>query len=370
MFNAWGIAQIFFCCCVFIGCPVTSNYVDTQDQTSPRANTLSDDADDIQRQLENEAKDRLKYGRPKTIWVFHLPTRYPFFTPTEPGFGDQDFHLNKFEKRFLKKHKTTPKDEPKNVTEFLMEDWIYQEQANWSAKYPNCGGRSQSPVNLPAKGLIKAKARKLAFINYDAVPISLTLQNDGKRAILFGEWNRHFRPMVYGGAAYSRRYFFHSLVIHWPSEHSISSMQFPVETQLLHISAEYENFNDAVKKSSSDPLAFLGVVNIYKFSNQTHPGVEELIKSSVNTGFTNVTLAPKPLSFYSPPFEHYACYQGSLTTPPCTESVLWIVRAEALPVNRDEFNVPYGLCNTYGEPDVKPFRLVNPLNDRLVYHFQ
>ncbi|GBP70616.1 hypothetical protein EVAR_98196_1 [Eumeta japonica] len=32
----------------------------TQDQSSPRANTLYDDADDIQRQLDNEAKERLR----------------------------------------------------------------------------------------------------------------------------------------------------------------------------------------------------------------------------------------------------------------------------------------------------------------------
>lgn len=46
----------------------------TQDLTTPRANTLFDDADDIQRQLDNEARDRMKYGKVSfvNIYMFFL----------------------------------------------------------------------------------------------------------------------------------------------------------------------------------------------------------------------------------------------------------------------------------------------------------
>ncbi|XP_063377561.1 uncharacterized protein LOC134664746 [Cydia fagiglandana] len=47
----------------------------TRDQMSPRANTLSDDKDDIQKQLDNEAKDRLHFATGPKIWVLHFPTR-------------------------------------------------------------------------------------------------------------------------------------------------------------------------------------------------------------------------------------------------------------------------------------------------------
>ncbi|XP_060801892.1 carbonic anhydrase 1 [Amyelois transitella] len=341
---------------------------ETSDQTSPRANTLLDDADDIQKQLENEAKDRLKYGRPKTIWVFHLPTQYPFLLRTDPiRTYRQDLSHNGFRNIFHKKHKQPPVKA--NLTGTSPDNWEYKDQVNWSIAFPSCGGRSQSPVNLPARGLVNSKAKKLLFINYDTRPTSMSLQNDGKRVILLGEWKKQNRPLVYGGAAFNRRYVFHSLVLHWPSEHTISGLQYPIESQVLHISAEYRDFKDAVNRSSSDPLAFLGIVNIYMFSNETHPGVAELLNTSINTPSEKTKLSPKPLSFFSPPFQKYVVYHGSLTTPPCTESVLWIVRGKSLPVNRDEFNVPYGLCNAWGQLDVKPFRLVNPLNDRGVYLF-
>lgn len=38
----------------------------TQDITTSRPNTLYDNADDIQRQLDSEARDRIKFGR---VWI-------------------------------------------------------------------------------------------------------------------------------------------------------------------------------------------------------------------------------------------------------------------------------------------------------------
>ena len=40
----------------------------TQDGTTTRPNTLSDDADDIQRQLDNEARDRMILGKVNFLW--------------------------------------------------------------------------------------------------------------------------------------------------------------------------------------------------------------------------------------------------------------------------------------------------------------
>lgn len=81
---------------------------------------------------------------------------------------------------------------------------------------------------------------------------------------MHGAWNRDSWPLIYGGAAHSRRYVFHYLTMHWPTEHRVGGLLYPLEIQLLYVSADYASFEDAIKGSVQDRMAFLGVSNIYK----------------------------------------------------------------------------------------------------------
>ncbi|XP_013170998.1 PREDICTED: carbonic anhydrase 1-like isoform X2 [Papilio xuthus] len=331
---------------------------DSKDQTTSRPNTLYDDADDLQKQLDNEARDKLK---PKTIWVFHLPTPFPDITylvtsrrPRSASHQDKATSKN------------NTKTEPVDVTA----DWDYKNQNDWGKTFPDCGGRSQSPVDLPLQGFVKAKGgRRLLFTNYDLYPEKITVQNDGKRVVLFGEWDRNRMPLVYGGAAHSRRYIFHSLSFVWPSEHTIGGLQFPMESQALHISAEYGSMKEALDAAPSDPQAFLGIVNIYKFEDHTQKGLREVLRVLRRQSTFNVSATVHPLSYFVPRFKDYASYQGSLTAPPCTESVLWLVRARSLPVQREAITAAQKLRSPYGDTQSFAVRITQPLNDRKIFLF-
>ncbi|XP_072940076.1 carbonic anhydrase 3-like isoform X2 [Epargyreus clarus] len=323
----------------------------TQDQTSSRPNTLFDDADDIQKQLDNEARDRIKFGKTKTIWVFHLPTQFPEFSTgalsRNPGAKPRCAILKP-------RHKSK----------------LISDQSKWPASYPDCGGGSQSPIDLPTRGLIKARAgRPLVFSNYDSMPKSLTLRDDGKRLILFGTWKRNERPLVYGGAAHSRRYLFHSLILHWPSEHFVGGFQYPMESQVIHISAEYSSLSEAIEASARDPLAILGIANLYKFGNHTQSCISEVLKASTDTGVGDRSIPLRPLSAFSPPFKQYVTYQGSLTVPPCTESVLWMVRARSLTMTRITGALTRSLLAPGGEQRWTLLRQPHARNDRKIFFF-
>ncbi|XP_034829852.1 carbonic anhydrase 3-like [Maniola hyperantus] len=319
----------------------------TKDQTSPRANTLFDDADDIQRQLNNEAHDKnmiFGSGKPKTVWVLHLPPEFPQ-SSTKPW----SRHTRHFQIQT-----TTP---------------TKLDQSNWYKQYPECGGHSQSPVDLPAVGLIKAKGcRQLSFLNYDIVPKSLTLKTNPKRIILYGEWEYERQPVVYGGAAHSRRYLFHSIILRWPSEHRIGGLQYPLESQVVHISAEYKTFDSAINATPRDAQAILGIVNLYKYSNETQQGLNEIIQMARHSRNMEAGLPPTPLMYFNPPLKKYVVYQGSLTMPPCSENVLWLVRARALPVTRETMDIVFNLIGE-GEYRGSFIRQPQPLNDRKVYFF-
>ncbi|XP_045446701.1 carbonic anhydrase 3-like [Melitaea cinxia] len=310
-----------------------ASFTRTQDQTTTHPNTLFDDADDIQRQLDNEARDKIMLGKPKTVWVFRLPTEFP---------QGSTYSLPRCARRLVN-------------------------QNQWHKLYPQCGGRSQSPVDLPAFGLIKAKGRHLRFINYDNIPRRLTLSKNGKQIVLYGEWEYCHQPLVYGGAAHSRRYVFHSMILHYHSEHRIGGLQYPLETQVLHISAEFRTLEEALASSSRDHQALLVIVNLYKFKNHTHRGIEEFLNVANSSLGINTSITPRDLAFFNPPLKEYVCYQGSLTYPPCTETVLWLVRARALPVTREIIKIAANLF----EDDVKGsfIRQPQPLNDRKVFYF-
>ncbi|XP_052756007.1 carbonic anhydrase 6-like [Galleria mellonella] len=347
-------------------CKVILLKAETWEQTSPRANTLYDDADDIQKQLDNEARDRLKYGRPKTIWVFHLPTQFPDLNAKDVSSDYRNFNSLRQWRREndVEILSYTP------ISAVSLKDWDYEGQEKWAVLYPQCGGHSQSPVDVPVDRLITTKgASPILFYNYNAVPTSLTLENNGKSVTLRGEWKNKLRPLVYGGAAHSRRYVFHSLTLHWPSEHTVGGLQYPLESQVLHISAEYRTLEEALEAYARDPQAILGIVNLYKFDNNTQKGLSVLLKTVSKMTSVRESVARNPLSYFSPPLKEYAYYQGSLTTPPCTESVMWLIRGRALSVTRDYMEMVRGLLEEFSEPEKTFHRRVQPLNDRKIFFF-
>ncbi|XP_047528947.1 carbonic anhydrase 3-like [Vanessa atalanta] len=334
----------------------------TQDQTTTRPNTLNDDADDIQRQLDNEARDKMVYGKPKTVWIFRLPTQFPLGTTKSLSRNSRKLKI--FQNR------AKPKTNLPDNSTLIPNEWCYKNQNEWYKKYPHCGRHSQSPVDLPAVRVLKVKgSRNLCFINYDVIPRHLTLNKSGQRVILYGEWEQERQPLVYGGAAHSRRYVFHSMILHWPSEHRIGGFQYPMESQVIHISAEFKSLDEALAASLRDPQAVLGIANLYKYKNYTQQGLAKLLNVAYKSRGINASVTPLYLSYFNPPLKQYACYQGSLTVPPCTESVLWMVRGTALSVTREDVEIANSLLDDGGARG-SLVRQPQPLNDRKVFYFK
>jgi carbonic anhydrase len=69
-------------------------------------------------------------------------------------------------------------------------------------------------------------------------------------------------------------------------------------------------------------------------------GLQEIVQllQTVRMAKTTVVLLePFPLSRLVPEFSNlYLTYNGSLTTPPCAETVSWVIRKEPLTVSRQQ----------------------------------
>jgi carbonic anhydrase len=194
--------------------------------------------------------------------------------------------------------------------------WHYEGDegpAHWgaiSAKFAAClSGREQSPIDIVAP-IRRATPNALAV---DFAPASLRIVHHEHVADAIN--NGHTVQVNYsegdtltvGGHAYQLvQYHFHA-----PSEHTVNGKQFPMEMHLVHTDAEGQ-------------LAVIGVLIAQGAANAAFEpiwsnlpetkGVEhhlEHVKVDVDA------LLPKVLTTYR--------YEGSLTTPPCSEGVKWFV---------------------------------------------
>lgn len=109
------------------------------------------------------------------------------------------------------------------------------------------------------------------------------------------------------------QYHFHS-----PSEHFVDGKSFPMEAHFVHKNAE------------TGTLGVLGVFLVPGAANSTFASLAEKFPRNPGEESPLITIDPKGLL---PSSLSYWTYEGSLTTPPCSEIVDWMVAMEAVEVD-------------------------------------
>jgi carbonic anhydrase len=192
--------------------------------------------------------------------------------------------------------------------------WDYKAADSWAALSPEfaaCGtGKQQSPIDLQP---VRAEASDIVF-QYTPTPGVIkdnghTYQVDlepGSSIVIDGE-----------------RYNLLQFHVHAPSEHKVAGEQYAMEVHLVH-------------KSPAGGLAVVGVLIDRGAANAglaaawkklPRPGRTEKLKKPFNP----VSLLPEDRSLYR--------YAGSLTTPPCSEGVVWNVLRHSVSHDSREIDV-------------------------------
>lgn len=106
---------------------------------------------------------------------------------------------------------------------------------------------------------------------------------------------------------------------HAPSEHRIDGRSFPMEVHFVH------------KNPSTGALGVLGVFMIAGRANPAFKGIATVMPLKAGEAVT----APAGLDLHAliPPSRRYFAYEGSLTTPPCSETVDWRVCVDPIEVD-------------------------------------
>jgi carbonic anhydrase len=169
-------------------------------------------------------------------------------------------------------------------------------------------GGQQSPIDISAP--ISARQPPLG-IDWRARPD--TIVNNGHSIQL---------DIAEGGTLHigERRYVFKQLHFHHPSEHLIEGKRFAMEAHFVH--------------AGTDGLAVIGVLMVPGKPNATFKRIVSTIPRDQGSPVpADPVIDPAELL---PTRRAYYHYEGSLTTPPCSETVDWIVLADPIEVDEDD----------------------------------
>ncbi|WP_173917486.1 carbonic anhydrase [Halobacillus sp. Marseille-Q1614] len=220
--------------------------------------------------------------------------------------------------------------------------WSYQGETgpeHWgeiAPEYSACAeGEEQSPINIDFSQTVKKDEMESIKTNYQES--SFTLVNNGHT--IQAEAASSNNNIVIDGEEYQLKQFH----FHTPSEHLFNDQSYAMELHLVH-------------ESESGKSAVLGVMMeegekndaLAEFWDEL-PSEQTDEKSGLEYSLDASSLLPEDQTTFQ--------YGGSLTTPPCTEGVHWIIYEEPLELSKEQIQLFEQIYSDNHRP-------VQPLNDR------
>uniref|UniRef100_A0A8P4FYE8 protein-tyrosine-phosphatase n=1 Tax=Dicentrarchus labrax TaxID=13489 RepID=A0A8P4FYE8_DICLA len=213
-------------------------------------------------------------------------------------------------------------------------DWSYSgtlNQRNWGKKYPSCNSARQSPVDIDEMFTqVRLQYQNLQLEGWDQLTAeSSTIHNNGKTVAISVEGE-----FFVSGGGLSSRFRVGRISFHWGrcnvtsdgSEHSLNGMKYPLEMQIYCYDPDgFQSLDEAIREGGrTAALAVLFEVGQPTFY---FPG-----KSGSMEAFTLRSLLPNNT-------DKYYIYNGSLTEPPCSETVEWIIFKHTVAISETQLEL-------------------------------
>ena len=217
--------------------------------------------------------------------------------------------------------------------------WGYEEDngpSTWGQDYPECNGMEQSPINIISKDT--ASVANALAIEYKADSQNI-INNGHSVQVNFAKNN----TITYGGQEYALV----QLHFHTPSENTIDGKSYPLEMHLVHSSLDGK----------------LLVIGVLFTEGEANTELQKIVEAAPEQsgvvrdfeGLNPANILPNKLSYYA--------FSGSLTTPPCSQNVQWVVLGQTISASKSQIDSLHTIMHTNA-------RNTQPLNGREIQSAQ
>jgi carbonic anhydrase len=214
-------------------------------------------------------------------------------------------------------------------------------------------GKKQSPINIDTKQSTCDSGLRFDLIFTQGLR-TFTTETNGYSLSVHDEVSSLVATDVEGHLFQSTAHEFH---FHSPSEHTINHQHFDLELHIVHT---------ADTQAGPKHLSVIGILFKVNDNAGPHPFIDAL--DAQNTGKAVKVDIQSLLGSKVNSKLNYFSYEGSLTTPPCTEGVTWYVVEAPQTITSAQLKImtQAKLGNLRGGSGNKNSRIVQHLNGRKV----
>eukprot|EP00794_Sanderia_malayensis_P003557 gene3557-4061_t len=208
-----------------------------------------------------------------------------------------------------------------------------------SPTIPTITGNFQSPINIIPGDAVKDDKLSNNPLSYSEEASSFTLTNTG---FTLNAEPVHGKEYMISGGPLANPYSLVGFHFHWVkdnvdwSEHTVNDAAYSAELHLVHLNKQkYKSVEEAL--SYPDGLCVLGVFLKSADQHSDNKELEMLTRHFGDLKYKCASVAMKepfcPYGLLPEDRMSYWTYPGSLTTPPYSECVTWVVFKDAIDVS-------------------------------------
>ncbi|CAF1347949.1 unnamed protein product [Adineta steineri] len=241
------------------------------------------------------------------------------------------------------------------------EHWNYDNPSEWPKYFSAASGLSQSPIDININESISQSYPPFVFSSKYYSDELFKLTNNGHQvAVTLADrtYGQSDKDLWFTGGGIEGTFFFVNFHLHWGrndrhgSEHQINGYRFPAEAHVVF----------------KNPVTGQLAVFAFLFTITNDPSGENLewkkytdVSSQLKNANDTMQCMFNLSRLMQVNERSFIRYMGSLTTPPCSEGVIWTIFTNTIPINEDSVNqLRQNLMR-------KVYRPVQPLNNRSIF---